>query len=58
LSCTQDSACRAAEALPRWDLVAFEVEGTWSNTDQGEPQLPPENRALGFAVSSLSFVQA
>jgi hypothetical protein len=39
-------------------VVAFEAEGTWSNPDQGEPQLPPENRALGFAVSSLSFAQA
>jgi GT2 family glycosyltransferase len=39
-------------------VVAFEAEGTWSNPDQGETQLPPENRALGFAVSSLSFVQA
>ncbi|MGD1059505.1 MAG: hypothetical protein ABR992_19070, partial [Solirubrobacteraceae bacterium] len=39
-------------------VVAFEAEGTWSNPDQGEPQRPPENRALGFAVSSLSFVQA
>jgi GT2 family glycosyltransferase len=36
-------------------VVAFEAEGTWSNPDQGEPRLPPENRALGFAVSSLSF---
>jgi N-acetylglucosaminyl-diphospho-decaprenol L-rhamnosyltransferase len=39
-------------------VVAFEAEGTWSNPNRGEPQLPPENRALGFAVSSLSFVQA
>jgi GT2 family glycosyltransferase len=39
-------------------VVAFEAEGTWSNPDQGEPRLPPENRALGFAVSSLSFAQA
>ncbi|HEY4810634.1 MAG TPA: hypothetical protein VIH71_06195, partial [Solirubrobacteraceae bacterium] len=39
-------------------VVAFEAEGTWSNPDQGEPQLPPENRALGFAVSSLSFARA
>jgi len=39
-------------------VVAFEAEATWSNPDQGEPQLPPENRALGFAVSALSFVQA
>jgi GT2 family glycosyltransferase len=36
-------------------VVAFEAEGTWSNPDQGEPQLPPENRALAVAVSSLSF---
>jgi GT2 family glycosyltransferase len=39
-------------------VVVFEAEGTWSNPNQGEPQMPPENRALGFAVSSLSFVQA
>jgi hypothetical protein len=36
-------------------VVAFEAEATWSNPDQGEPQLPPENRALGVAVSSLTF---
>jgi len=36
-------------------VVAFEAEGTWSNPDRGEPQLPPENRALGFALCSLSF---
>ena len=36
-------------------VVAFEADGTWSNPNRAEPQLPPENRALGFAVSSLSF---
>ena len=39
-------------------VVAFEAEGTWSNPDQQELQLPPENRALGFAVSKLTFGQA
>jgi hypothetical protein len=36
-------------------VVAFEAEATWSNPDQGEPQVPPDNRALGLAVSSLYF---
>jgi GT2 family glycosyltransferase len=35
--------------------VAFDAEATWSNPGQRDPALPPENRSLGFAVSSLSF---
>jgi hypothetical protein len=36
-------------------VLAFEAEATWSNPGQGDPALPPENRSLGFALSSLSF---
>jgi GT2 family glycosyltransferase len=36
-------------------VVAFEAEATWTNPGQQDPALPPENRALGFALSSLSF---
>jgi hypothetical protein len=39
-------------------VVAFDAEATWSNPGQQNPQLPPENRSLGFAVSSLSFGDA
>ncbi|MGD1059499.1 MAG: hypothetical protein ABR992_19040 [Solirubrobacteraceae bacterium] len=35
--------------------VAFDAEATWSNPGQLDRRLPPENRALGFAVSSLCF---
>lgn len=35
--------------------VAFDAEATWSNPEQRDPELPPENRSLGFALSSLSF---
>lgn len=42
--------------LPAGDyVVAFDAEATWSNPDGRDPELPPENRALGFALSSLSF---
>jgi hypothetical protein len=34
---------------------AAEAEDIWSNPNQRESQLPPENRTLGFAVYSLSF---
>jgi GT2 family glycosyltransferase len=34
-------------------VVAFEAEATWSNPGQQDPALPPENRSLGFALSSL-----
>jgi GT2 family glycosyltransferase len=36
-------------------VVAFEAEAMWSNPGQQDPDLPPENRTLGFALSSLSF---
>jgi GT2 family glycosyltransferase len=39
-------------------IVTFDAEGTWSNPAQRDPQLPPENRSLGFAVSSLTFASA
>jgi hypothetical protein len=36
-------------------LVSFDAEATWSNPGQRDPKLWPENRSLGFALSSLSF---
>lgn len=36
-------------------VVTFDAEATWSNPGRREPELPPENRSLGFALSSLSF---
>jgi GT2 family glycosyltransferase len=36
-------------------VVAFHTEDTWSNPGQRERELPPENRALGFALESLLF---
>ena len=36
-------------------LVSFDAETTWSNPGQRDPELWPENRSLGFALSSLSF---
>jgi hypothetical protein len=39
-------------------VVAFRTEGTWSNPGHRDPVLPPENRSLGFALSSLCFDHA
>jgi GT2 family glycosyltransferase len=40
--------------LPRGDyVVRFEVATTWSNADQRDSEMPPENRSLGMAISSL-----
>jgi hypothetical protein len=36
-------------------VVAFDAEATWSNPAGRDGDLPPENRSLGFALSSLSF---
>ncbi len=36
-------------------VVAFDTEATWSNPGRRDRDLPPENRSLGFALSSLSF---
>jgi hypothetical protein len=36
-------------------VVAFHTEATWSNPAHRDPTLPPENRSLGLALSSLSF---
>jgi GT2 family glycosyltransferase len=36
-------------------LVSFDAEATWSNPGRRDPGLEPENRSLGFALSSLSF---
>jgi hypothetical protein len=36
-------------------VLSFEAEATWSNPGQRDPALPPENRSLGFALSSLRF---
>jgi GT2 family glycosyltransferase len=42
--------------LPAGDyVVAFDADATWSNPEGRESGLPPENRALGFALASLSF---
>jgi hypothetical protein len=36
-------------------VVTFDAERAWSNADQRDQAFWPENRALGFAVSSFSF---
>jgi GT2 family glycosyltransferase len=36
-------------------LVSFDVPRTWSNPEGEEPDLPPENRALGLALAELKF---
>jgi GT2 family glycosyltransferase len=36
-------------------LVRFDADGTWSNWHGHDPSCAPENRALGIAVSTLSF---
>lgn len=36
-------------------VVAFDTESTWSNPGREDRDLPPENRSLGFALSSLSL---
>jgi hypothetical protein len=36
-------------------VVEFDVADTWSNVGQRDRELPPENRALGFALAALSF---
>jgi GT2 family glycosyltransferase len=42
--------------LPAGDyVVAFDAEAIWSNPGRRDTGLPPENRALGFALSSLVF---
>jgi GT2 family glycosyltransferase len=35
--------------------LSFEAERAWSNPEGRDRDLPPENRSLGFAISSLSF---
>jgi GT2 family glycosyltransferase len=36
-------------------VVTFDAETTWSNVEGRDGKLPPENRELGFALSSLSL---
>ena len=36
-------------------LMSFDADATWSNPEGRDPKLWPENRSLGFALSSLSF---
>jgi GT2 family glycosyltransferase len=36
-------------------VVAFDAEATWSNQEGRDRKLPPENRELGFALSSFLF---
>jgi GT2 family glycosyltransferase len=45
----------ATRLAPGDYVVDFEVAATWSNPGAQDPDLPPENRALGFALSVLSF---
>jgi GT2 family glycosyltransferase len=37
-------------------VVEFDVADTWSNVEQRDRELPPENRALGLALAALNFV--
>jgi hypothetical protein len=37
-------------------VVEFDVADPWSNVEQRDRELPPENRALGLALAALSFV--
>jgi len=37
-------------------LIRFDTEETWSNVDQCDRSLPPENRALGLALAELRFL--
>ncbi len=39
-------------------VVVFIAGATWSNQGHRDPEVPPENRALGFALSRLSFQSA
>jgi hypothetical protein len=36
-------------------LVSFDTDDTWSNPGGADRAFSPENRSLGFAISSLSF---
>jgi GT2 family glycosyltransferase len=45
----------AASLAPGDYIVDFDVAETWSNVEQHDRQLPPENRTLGIALSELSF---
>jgi GT2 family glycosyltransferase len=44
------------ELAPGDYVASLRTERTWSNRDARDPSLWAENRSLGFAVSSLSFV--
>ncbi len=37
-------------------VVEFDVADTWSNVEQRDRELPPENRGLGLGLAALSFV--
>jgi GT2 family glycosyltransferase len=37
-------------------VVDFDIANTWSNVEQRNRELPPENRALGIALAAVSFV--
>ncbi len=45
----------AAALAPGDYRLSLETETSWSNPDGGDLASPPENRALGFALASLSF---
>jgi hypothetical protein len=36
-------------------VMEFETGWAWTNPDQQDPTLPPDNRSLGFALASVSF---
>jgi hypothetical protein len=39
-------------------LLSFDTQATWSNPGNLDPEFSPENRSLGFALSSMRFEQA
>lgn len=45
----------AMQLAPGDYVVSFAVATTWSNPGQQDRDLPPENRALGFALSAVAF---
>jgi GT2 family glycosyltransferase len=46
----------AVSLAPGDYLVSFDVAEPWSNVEQHDRLLPPENRALGIALSELAFL--
>jgi GT2 family glycosyltransferase len=46
----------AVSLAPGDYVVSFDVAEPWSNVEQHDRLLPPENRALGIAISELAFL--